>query len=160
MAPGLAPYRLRRAATQDAAIVAGHRVAMFRDMGVLAQTDTPRLEASSRRHLAQALADGQYYGWLAEIDGAVAAGVGVVLRPLLPRPGCLDGGRDAYVLNVYTEPAHRRRGLARALMQAVLQWCHAAGITRVALHASDEGRPLYESLGFAPTNEMIRGPKE
>lgn len=133
---------------------------MFRDMGVLAEADAPRLEASSRRHLAEAIAGAHYYGWLAEVDGVVAAGLGVVLRPQLPRPGCLDGGREAYVLNVYTEPAHRRRGLARGLMQAALDWCHAAGITRVALHASDEGRRLYESLGFAATNEMIRGPKE
>jgi GNAT superfamily N-acetyltransferase len=58
------------------------------------------------------------------------------------------------VLNVYCEPPHRRRGLARALMDAILDWCRERSISRVSLHASDEGRPLYEGLGFTATNEM------
>jgi GNAT superfamily N-acetyltransferase len=44
--------------------------------------------------------------------------------------------------------------LARALMAAILEWCRAQGIAKVTLHASDEGRPLYQSLGFTATNEM------
>jgi GNAT superfamily N-acetyltransferase len=58
------------------------------------------------------------------------------------------------IVNVYTEPAHRRRGLARRLMVAMLDWLREQGYGTVSLHASDYGRPLYESLGFAATNEM------
>jgi len=36
----------------------------------------------------------------------------------------------------------------------MLEWCREAGYKNVSLHASDEGRPLYESMGFVPTNEM------
>jgi hypothetical protein len=36
----------------------------------------------------------------------------------------------------------------------MIAWCREQGYKTVALHASDEGRPLYESLGFQPTNEM------
>ena len=147
---------VRVATTADAAVVARHRVAMFRDMGVLGAADGDALEVGSRLALAGALADGGYRGWLVEVDGAVVAGGGLVLRPLLPRPGHPQGGTEAYVLNVYTEPAHRRRGLARRLMAAILSWCDDAGVSRVSLHASDDGRPLYATIGFAPTNEMRR----
>jgi|SRR5215470_4233888 len=148
-------YALRPATVGDVHAVARHRVAMFRDMGVLAEAEAPALEASSAEFLARAIPAGDYYGWVAERDGLVIAGAGIVLRPLLPRPGHLDGGVEAYVLNVYTEGAHRRRGIARALMQTVLGWCRAEHIARVTLHASDEGRPLYLALGFAATNEML-----
>ena len=84
----------------------------------------------------------------------MVAGAGLVLRELLPRPGHPDGGAEAYVLNVYTDAAHRRRGLARGLMSAILDWCRANGALRVTLHASEEGRPLYVSLGFTATTEM------
>jgi GNAT superfamily N-acetyltransferase len=58
-------------------------------------------------------------------------------------------------LNVYTEPAHRRRGLARRLMHEMLGWCRARRVARVVLHASDDGAALYASLGFLrKTNEM------
>jgi predicted GNAT family N-acyltransferase len=44
--------------------------------------------------------------------------------------------------------------LARALMAAMLEWCKRERIAKVVLHASQDGRPLYESLGFVQTNEM------
>jgi GNAT superfamily N-acetyltransferase len=55
---------------------------------------------------------------------------------------------------MYVVPAARRRGIARALMNEVLEYCRAQGFRSVYVHASDAGRPLYESLGFIPTNEM------
>jgi len=61
---------------------------------------------------------------------------------------------EAIVVNVYTEPAWRRRGAARTLMEQVIDWARAQGIGRLVLHASKDGRALYERLGFAPTNEM------
>ena len=149
-------YRIRPAVAADAAIVAHHRVAMFRDMGILPEADVDRLATASRRSLGDALTSGDYLGWLVEADGAVVAGAGALLRTLLPRPGYVEGGVDAYVLNVYTEPSYRRRGLAQALMEAVLAHCRAAGVARVTLHASDEGRPLYTALGFTATTEMER----
>ena len=39
-------------------------------------------------------------------------------------------------------------------MEVALEWCRANRVRAVILHASDDGRPLYESLGFEPTNEM------
>ncbi|MBI3742580.1 MAG: GNAT family N-acetyltransferase, partial [Chloroflexi bacterium] len=48
----------------------------------------------------------------------------------------------------------RRKRLARKLTTTILDWCRANNIRTVILHASDDGRALYESLGFKPTNEM------
>ena len=78
----------------------------------------------------------------------------MVLRELLPRPNALQGGTESLIVNVYTEPAHRHRGLARRLMRIMLDWCAQRGVPQVVLHASDGGRPLYQSLGFVPTSEM------
>lgn len=147
-------YSVRAATVADAAVIARHRAAMFRDMGVLGDSDVPALEAASRDCLPRALAARDYLGWVVEHNGEVVAGGGLVLRPLLPRPGAPQGGQEAYVLNVYTEPEHRRRGLARQLMQVILAWCEARRIARITLHASDDGRPLYDSMGFVQTNEM------
>lgn len=157
MASTIEPYVLRRATAGDVAVIAHHRVAMFHDMGILPDPDHAPLQAASARYLDTAIPAADYRGWLIELDGRVVAGGGVVLRPLLPRPGYIDGATEAYVLNVYVEPAHRRRGLARALMEAIVAWCEARHILRISLHASDEGRPLYESLRFTASNEMQRG---
>jgi GNAT superfamily N-acetyltransferase len=57
-------------------------------------------------------------------------------------------------VNVYTEQAWRRRGVARFLMEALMQWARDERLDSLILHASTDGRPLYEQLGFEPTNEM------
>lgn len=62
------------------------------------------------------------------------------------------------MLNVYVEPAWRRRGVAAALMRTLLEVLAERRIRRVVLHASEEGRRLYERLGFVQTNEMRLGP--
>jgi GNAT superfamily N-acetyltransferase len=154
-------YAIRQASVSDAAVVAAHRVAMFRDMGqVPSQALASSLLSASTIALAELLREGSYVGWLA-IDGRderVVAGAGVHLKPQLPRIS-QDGARvvtasDALVVNVYTEPDWRRRGVARVLMRTVLEWALDRGLDRLVLHASDDGRALYASLGFLPTNEM------
>jgi GNAT superfamily N-acetyltransferase len=155
------PFTVRSATASDAATLAGHRAGMFRDMGVLPQHLYDALVDASRRYFEEAIASGEYVGWVACPAARaqdVVAGAGVQVRRVLPHPGA--GGREivlgpqAIVLNVYTEPAWRRRGLAALLMQRVLDWAKANGVKNLVLHASDSGRPLYERLGFVPTNEM------
>ena len=148
-------YRIRVATAADAAVIARHRVAMFRDMRALDERDAGALHDAALDYLGRALASGAYRGWVVEHDGTVVAGGAIIVSPGLPRPENLRGDDEAYLLNVYTEPAHRRRGLARRLMEEMLAWCRARGIARVVLHASDDGAALYASLGFTPkTNEM------
>jgi len=147
-------YRIRPATPGDAPIIARHRGAMFRSMGEFNDAAAREVAASSLPLLEEMMRRGEYLGWLVLCDGQIVAGGGMVLRELLPRPGALRGGIEGLIVNVYTEPEHRHRGLARRLMQTMLGWCAQHGVASVVLHASDEGRRLYQSLGFAPTNEM------
>jgi GNAT superfamily N-acetyltransferase len=147
-------YRIRRATVEDAPVIARHRAAMFRDMGDASGDDVARIESASILYLRRMISERRFLGWLAERQGEVVAGGGLVVSQLLPRPGAVDGGEQALILNVYCEPEHRRRGLARALMEVMLEWCKRERMAKVVLHASQDGRPLYESLGFVQTNEM------
>ena len=127
--------------------------------------DVPTAElASELLHKSTAaltalLAEGSYVGWFA-IDGEanVIAGAGVHIKPQLPRISHdhvrIETSAVPLAVNVYTEPRWRGRGVARRLMQAMMEWAAAQGTDRVVLHASAAGRPLYESLGFHATNEM------
>jgi GNAT superfamily N-acetyltransferase len=149
------PMRVRTALPEDAPLVARHRAQMFAEMGKLTETAVAAFEARAADRLRALLEAGTYRGWLVVgPDGRAVGGAGAQLRPLLPRPEDLHG-TEAIVLNVYVEPAFRRRGLARTLVGTVLAWCQGQGIRRIVLHPSAEGLPLYRSLGFAPTGELI-----
>ena len=157
-------FRIRRATARDVAAIAHHRVSMFHDMGTLPDTAVEPLRAATVAWLPERLASGEYVGWLASPAGepdSIVAGAGVQVRRFLPSARRrTDGGADiaegcqALVVNVYTERDWRRRGLARQLMLSVLAWASESRIESLVLHAAPDGRPLYESLGFQPTNEM------
>ncbi len=121
---------------------------MFRDMGEVPPQDFDVLRAASERWLEPRLASGEYRGWLAVDSLTVVAGGGLHLRELWPAPAYPRGGRWAHIGNVYTEPTHRGQGLARRIMEAIMQWCDDNKIDQITLAASDDGRALYESLGF------------
>jgi GNAT superfamily N-acetyltransferase len=145
---------VRQATLADIDVLSNQRVSMFCSLHSINETDAAALEAATRSYFSCAIPLQEYRGWLLESGGKVAAGGGIIVRRLLPRPKHRGGGCDAYILNVYTEPQFRRRGFARQVMKAMLSWCREQGIKRISLHASDFGRPLYQNLGFVPTNEM------
>ena len=151
---------VRLATATDAALLAEHRVGMFRDMGSVQPEFVESLRRASIAYFTAAIPSGEYVGWIASraAGEAPVAGAGVQLRSLLPRPNAAgDGlllGREGLVLNVYTDPAWRGRGVARLLMETIVAWARAAGVVRLVLAASPQGRPLYERMGFVGTREM------
>ena len=153
-------FTVRVATASDADVIARHRAAMFAEMHELAVERAADLVEKTGRYLRAAIPSGEYVGFLASPVGepaTIVAGAGAQVRNTLPHPRTpadAPHGRQAIVLNVYTEPAWRHRGAAELLMRRVMAWAGEAGMHTLVLHASDAGRPLYERLGFAATNEM------
>jgi len=145
---------IREAQPEDIAEIVLHRRRMYEDMGERDATALDAMQVSTAAFLETAIPAGLFRGWLAETRaGRVVAGGGIMIVPWLSRPSDPEP-RRAWILNVYTSPEYRRLGIARRLMQTMIAWCRRAGFQSVALHASADGRPLYESLGFKPTEEM------
>ncbi|HTP78805.1 MAG TPA: GNAT family N-acetyltransferase [Bacteroidota bacterium] len=145
---------IREARSEDLEIVLRHRMSMFLDMGYRDREVLEKVEKESRKFFSEHLDNGRYRGWFVEnANHEVVAGGGVVIHDYHPQ-GVDPTLRRPVIVNMYTEPSYRRQGLARELMNIMVEWCRKEGFGTVLLHASNDGRPLYESLGFKPTNEM------
>jgi GNAT superfamily N-acetyltransferase len=144
-------YSVRAATDEDVDALVHHRASMFRDMGFALDA---RVDPHAfRRWLLDGLQSQAYWAWVVtDATGDIVAGGGVALLPWPPGPQG-SGGPLPFVYNVYTEPAHRRRGLARLLMQTIHAWCRQQGYQRIGLAASAEGLPLYQSMGYRPPAE-------
>lgn len=137
---------------------------MFRDMGELPSEMFDSFRAQSLDALRKMFEQRSYVGWLASPHddvNKIVAGAGVQLREVPPHPqpdatGKIDvvAGRQAIIQNVYTEAEWRRRGLAGLLIKRIIDWTREQGIQSLVLHASDDGRAVYERLGFIQTTEM------
>ncbi len=150
----LTDYSIRKATVEDREALARQRCAMFREMGQLSPEHEPDLVEAVLRYLTTAMPLGEYHAWAAEHDGHVVAGGGVHLRPIVPSPRWLDDELEAVVMSVWTDVEHRRCGLARRVMETILTWCEVNGAGPITLHATEPGRPLYESFGFHTANQM------
>ena len=148
-----ADYQVRLATLADVDVLVRHRIAMFTDMGV--PLDARMLDQAFRAWLGEVMPRGSYRAWLVDAaDGTVAGGGGITIIPWPPGPR-YAGDRLAFVYNVYTEPPHRRRGLARLVMDTIHHWCRDEGIGSMALNASRDGKPLYESMGYAESTSPM-----
>ena len=144
---------IRLGTAADVGLISAHRRAMFEDMGIVPRVPHDESIAAFAAGVAPRIERSEYVAFLACEGGEVLGGAGLWLMDWPPTPQSVVE-RRGYVLNVYTRPGARGRGIARRLMDAVSRHCVALGIEVVTLHASDAGRHLYETLGFVPTNEM------
>jgi GNAT superfamily N-acetyltransferase len=159
--PTMPDYRVRQATLDDIDALARHRIGMFTDMGVA--LDAPLIDRMFRAWLREMMPSGEYCGWVCESGPAenvenieIVAGGGITLLKWPPGPSPIRSERIAFVYNVYTEPPHRKQGLARRLMEAIHDWCAQQGVAAVALNAAPAARHLYESMGYveAPSPMM------
>jgi GNAT superfamily N-acetyltransferase len=146
---------IRETGLDDLEEILQHRRLMFYDMGFQDQAVLEAMVRTSRLSLQRYLGEGSYQGWFAvTADWRTAAGAGLLITPWVSGPTNPEQANRAYLLNVYTYPNFRKQGLARLLTETAIEWCRKHGFKILWLHASEFGRPLYESLGFEPTNEM------
>lgn len=62
-------------------------------------------------------------------------------------------GKRAHLMNVYTREDFRRRGIGEQMMKFLIEEAKERGVTEISLDATDEGRYLYEKLGFKDNGE-------
>ena len=136
---------LRRATPADAEDLTRLRGLMHLAMGATSLTDEWReacVLAFQRR-----LATDDFAAYGVEADGRlVSCGAGWI-EEHLPSPRQLDG-RRGHIASMSTEAEHQRRGHARLVFGALMDWFSGQGILRVDLRATEDGRGLYESFGF------------
>ena len=64
-------------------------------------------------------------------------------------------GKRAHLMNVYTDPARRREGIAAKMVSMLIEKAWSKGATEISLDATEAGRPLYRKLGFRDSREYM-----
>ena len=153
--PGQArPWKIRPAVVKDIPALVELRLGMFQSMGFSNPAELDKLRKQSYDYMEDKLPSGEYLSWVADVNGQAVASGGLVIHsapPTILNPGGLEG----YVISVFTAPEWRKQGMSRAIMTAILDYLRSQGITYVTLRATEQGRPIYLSLGFAPDERVM-----
>ena len=140
--------RYHKATLKDLDLLVHTRVQVLLAANQLPEcTDMAAVETASRDYYRAALADGSHAAWLV-FDGDTWIGAGGVsfyqIMPTYHNPS----GRKAYLMNIYTRPDYRRQGIARHMVDLLVDEARSRNITAISLDATAMGMPLYESYGF------------
>jgi GNAT superfamily N-acetyltransferase len=108
------------------------------------------------KFITQARQNLAYQAFVAVINNQVVGSSSCQLfAGLYPTPFQPSFRSYGYIWNVYVEDDYRRQGIATKLTKTAINYLHYLNCTHAILHASPHGKPLYESMGFVPKNEMV-----
>ena len=145
----------KKATAEDLDLLVTTRIEVLRAVNQLSEdTDMKEVEEQTRLYYQKALQDGTHTAVLV-FDGDRFAGAGGIsyyrVMPTYHNPG----GEKAYIMNMYTRPEYRRRGIAYRTLDILVEDARARGISSISLEATAMGRPLYEKYGFTPMNDEM-----
>lgn len=148
-------FTYKKADLSDIDLLTKTRIEVLRAANGLApDADMSVVERETRQYCEDCLADGSHVAYLV-FDGDKWIGTGGIsfyrVMPIYRNPI----GWKAYVMNMYTDPDYRRRGIAYRTLDLLVREARERGISFITLEATKMGRPLYERYGFeAMGNEM------
>lgn len=146
---------IRLATPDDIETLTSLRVAFLEEIGDIA--DGQQREAFRQAtfvYLSKALPQESFLAWVVEEDGQIVATSGLIFFEQAPTPLNL-AGIEGYILNIYTLPAWRSRGLGKKLMETIIAYAKAQGIPSLWLYATDQGTPLYKKVGFFSLHDAM-----
>src|SRR5678816_4115998 len=149
-------YVIRTAETTDAVTIASQRERLFVEHGHRNDAILVAMSAAFTVWVHRRLLDMSYAGWLAEFDGRIVAGIGFFSSAdPAPHPSQFNPVRG-YLMNAYTDPAHRNTGIAERLARVATEHARRAEAGDGALPPTPFEALRHESLAFAGVAEVPR----
>ena len=147
-------FKVSYATSEDVSLLTTHRQKMWLDIHPEWAREVRESNKATHDWIEKQLSQKRLVGFIVRAPNGEVAGSGCVwIREEQPRP-TNSKMVIPYLMSMYTEKAYRRKGVATLIVKRALRWCRDRGYYRVVLHASKEGRTVYESLGFEPGSEM------
>jgi len=141
--------RIREIGIKDVDLLTTYRMTYLAEMqGERSKEYQEKLKGELSLYFAQALTEDRVFAFLAEQDGEALSFGAMVLKKI---PG--DFNQSSYlegdILNMYTVPFARRKGISALVLQELLNEARHRGISKVSLHTSKDGEKLYRKFGFS-----------
>lgn len=144
-------YKIRLATLDDIDALVRLRLVFLEEVGNLSvDTDWRELGEAFGEYLRRKMPTGEFLAFIAESveTGEIVATSGLTFFERPPN-GTNPAGLEAYLSNMYTVSDWRGKGLGTALVAAIVDYVKETPARRIWLHATEQGKPVYEKAGFA-----------
>ena len=148
----------KKATIEDLKILTETRITVLRAANKLDDVvDMSEVEKQSYEYYQQALENDMHTAYLLFDDELFVGSGGVSYFRVMPTYHN-PTGRKAYIMNMYTRPEYRRKGIASKTLDLLVADAMAKGVSAISLEATEMGRPLYEKYGFVKMNDEMEFP--
>jgi len=145
----------KKATIEDIDILAETRIKVLRAANKLSDNvDMKEVKKQSYEYYQKALQDDTHIAYLVFDENIFVGAGGVSFFQIMPTYHN-QNGKKAYIMNMYTNPEYRRKGIAYKTLDMLIKDTKNKGITAISLEATDMGRPLYEKYGFIKMNDEM-----
>jgi predicted acetyltransferase len=142
-----------KASQEDVPVFVENRISFATELaGILDEALVLTLRKQMMQYFAKAIADDSCISFMA-ICGGVVAGIGSVHIREMPGNFKNPSGKWGYIMNMYTVPHFRRKGVCSGIVNALVEEASRYGVTGFELHATPEGEMVYKQEGFVQHNE-------
>lgn len=144
----------RRANVSDVKVLVDYRIRFLNELYHHPEdSETQVLREALQEYFSEAIPSNSFIAWLAECDGKVVGTGGMVVWQIPGRYEGLESGRAGYILNMYTIPEARRKGICTRLLKQLIREAKSLGIRYLHLHASKDGEDIYKKAGFVDPDQ-------
>ncbi len=146
----------RKATEKDIEILARLRVKFLQEVEKpgLDEPSAP-LNSSVFQHFTEKMRKNEFISWVAVEKDEIIATSGVSILEVPPSFGNITG-KEAYVMNMYTKPKFRKKGIGTQLLDIIIDEIREEDIKKIRLHTTEIGKPIYLKKGFKDSNsEMV-----
>lgn len=145
----LTNIQIREIGTSEVELLTTYRMAYLTEMqGEQSEEYQLKLQKELTDYFTQALSENRFFAYLAELKGEILSFGGMVIKKI---PG--DFNQSSYlegdILNMFTVPFARRKGISAMILQQLINEARNRGISKVSLHTSKDGEKLYRKFGFS-----------
>ena len=146
----------RKAGIDDVAELIQMRVEFLNEVQTLeSSAGKDELYYSLKEYFIENMNADRFMAWVATDNGVIVGTSGVYFYSLPPSYK-KKNGKVAYIMNMYTRPAYRGRGIAPTIFGKLISESQDRGCNKISLHATEMGKPIYLKFGFnVSNNEMI-----
>ena len=151
----LEKFDYKRAMLEDIEELVRTRILVLRAANKLSDdVDMSLVEQETCAYYKRALETGEHIAYLVYDNGTFIGAGGVSFYQVMPTYHN-PSGKKAYIMNMYTAPEYRRRGIAFHTLDLLVKAAKEQGVSQIALEATDMGRPLYEKYGFVKMEDEM-----
>lgn len=119
----------------------------------MAATDT--LLNANHDYYLRHIPDGSHKAVVASTDGGEVGTGAICLSEELPSPDN-PTGKCAYLMNIYVRKQYRNKGIARRIIDHLVDVAKQLGCGKIYLESTDMAKPLYSGLGFTNMENMMK----